>query len=306
MRRETSEKRVFALSQVLVCGECGRTLVGSSAHGKNRVHRYYVHSTKRGDVIECSRKRYSAEEIEEAVVNRLGEILERAGHFDQVAANIKKVVPVNPEEIQRQKSHVEKELQKVRLGIQRIFKLQSAMDAESEEIQLVAEELQQMGRTRKTLEQQLIELEAMTDQSCVVDQSIVSLKERIEQFNRGWKKASAVMKKTLMKDLIFHISVTPKGLQVEYRLAEDMNSNGSKGAKSVSQDSSGRVTSLPLQGRDKSSGTVPDSASTDAVDSDFGHKKTNLAAGSDCPRNRGNNLGIQKLQVVGNGRGAGT
>ncbi|NUM59017.1 MAG: recombinase family protein [Bdellovibrionaceae bacterium] len=182
LRLETSVKRVFFASQILICGDCGRPLVGSSAHGRNKVHRYYVHASKKGDVITCTKKRYSADEIEAGLVDRLSEILLRAGHFEKVSENIRKNVAVNPEEIKRQADGTEEEVKKITLAIRRTFKLQAEMDADSDGIKLVANELQELGRKKKSLETRLMELKAKADYTSDVEESVVSLKDRIEQF----------------------------------------------------------------------------------------------------------------------------
>ena len=131
------------------------------------------------------------------------------------------------------------------------------------------------------------------------------LRERIEQFNRGWKKASAVIRKSLMKDLLFAVVVTPKGLHIEYRLSEALNSCGDNTAQPASHDGPHNVIDIAARRRDTASGTVPDSAFADAGKSDFGHKKTNLAVGFGNPTDPRNSP-IGKLQVVEFGRGRGT
>lgn len=302
LRLETSIKRVFFASQILICGDCGRPLVGSSAHGRNKVHRYYVHASKKGDVITCARKRYSADEIESGLVERLSEILLRAGHFEKVSENIRKNVAVNPDEIKSQIDATELEIKKATLAIQRTFKLQAEMDADSDGIKLVANELQDLGRKRKSFEARLMELKAKADYTSDVETSVISLKERIEQFNRGWKKATVMTRKSFLKNLLFAVVVTPKGLQIEYRLKEGLNSDAAGKTSPETIEAQNNVFEMEAKRRAKSSAAVADSEPDDSADLDFGHKKTNLAAGFENPHNVGN----QKLQVVGFGRGART
>lgn len=57
-KMKNAEHRIFILSGVIRCGECGKALVGQSAHGKNQVHRYYAHSGNRSvEPVKCSVKR---------------------------------------------------------------------------------------------------------------------------------------------------------------------------------------------------------------------------------------------------------
>src|SRR5262249_30662942 len=46
-KMKNAHHRIFLLSGVIRCGECGRALVGQSAHGKRQVHRYYAHTGNR-------------------------------------------------------------------------------------------------------------------------------------------------------------------------------------------------------------------------------------------------------------------
>ncbi len=279
LRLDTSVKRVFLASQILICGECGRKLVGSSAHGKNKVHRYYVHASKMGDTIKCPKKRYSADEIETGLVDRLTEILLRAGHFENVSENIRKQVSTAPEEIKRQIAGVQAEIQKTTIAIRRTFKIQAEMDADSEGIKLVAQELQELGRKQSSLEVRLQDLKSQESYKDDVDNSIVDLKTRIEQFTRGWKKASVMMRKSLFKDLLFAVVVVPKGLQIEYRLKEGLNSEILTPEAISSLKNENNVVEMADKRRAKTSATFADSESAD----------------SGLPSD---NLGIEKLQVL--------
>lgn len=177
-----------------------------------------------GDTIKCSKIRYSADEIETGLVDRLTEILLRAGHFENVSENIRKQVSTAPEEIKRQIEAIQADIQKTTITIRRTFKIQAEMDADSEGIKLVAQELQELGRMQSSLEARLQDHKSQESYKDDVDNSIVDLKTRIEQFTRGWKKASVMMRKSLFKDLLFAVVIVPKGLQIEYRLKEGLNS----------------------------------------------------------------------------------
>lgn len=242
----------------------------------NKVHRYYVHSHKKGDVINCTYKRYSADEIEAGIADHLGEILLRTGHFDQVGETIRQTITVKPEEAKRRKAQIQAELQKVTDGIKRTFKLQAEMDAESDAIRLVAQELQELGRKQRILTEQLEQAKDIENQGADVNDALDDLKDRLEAFKRGWKKASAMVKKSLLKDLLFGAVVTPKGLAIEYRLKHGLNSSGFLDATSTSLKSDATVVDLAAHRR-----TTPLTA--------------DAGSGSD-------NLYIGKLQVVENGR----
>ena len=77
-RMEDADKRIFLLSGALHCGECGRSLSGSSSHGRLQVHRYYVHADNRKKGTTCTAKRIRADDVEHVVINHITEIAGRA------------------------------------------------------------------------------------------------------------------------------------------------------------------------------------------------------------------------------------
>ena len=279
-RLDGAERRIFIATRLLKCAECGGALVGSSAHGKTKVHRYYVHSQKKGDVIKCSYKRHSADEIEAAIAEHLCEMLLQAGHFEKVGETIRQSITVKPEELKRQKSELSAEVQKLTLSIQRTFKIQAEMDADSEGIRLVAQELQNLGGKKKILMDQLEQLKATENFSADADDAIDDLKERLDAFKRGWKKAAPMVKKSLLNDLLWGVVVNPKGLSIEFRLKHGLNSSGFLDATSTSHK--------------------PNSTVFDLV----AHRRNNpppADAGSGI-----HNLDVQELQVVVSGRASRT
>jgi hypothetical protein len=274
-RLHGTKSRIFLASGLLKCGQCAGTLVGSSAHGRNKVHRYYVHSAKKGDVISCIQKRYSANEIENGIGEHLSEILLRAGHFDKIGETIRKSIKIKPEDLKRKKAHLSGELEKVTLGIQRTFKIQAEMDADSEGIKLVAQALQELGRKKKIFLDEIEQLKTAEGLESDLNVAVDDLKDRLEAFKRGWKKASAMNKKALLKNLLWGIVVTPTGLEIEYRLKDGLNSTGFLDSKCASFKTDTTIFDL----------------------NDYSHLRPPPASASSEVDNRE----IQKLQVVGNG-----
>ncbi len=90
-RTKNSESRVFLLSGIFKCKCCGCALMGSAAHGKKKVHRYYRHAKIKGEVISCPADWIPAEEVEAAVINHLDEVLCREGYLDSVQGGDRKI-----------------------------------------------------------------------------------------------------------------------------------------------------------------------------------------------------------------------
>lgn len=96
------------------------------------------------------------------------------------------------------------------------------------------------------------------------------------------------MKKALLKDLIYVILVSPKGLQIQYRLKHDLNKPVTAEDLAAAKEQGNNVITLAEKRRAKSSRKVPDSASADA----------GSPGGEDF-----HNLGVTGSQVEGIGRG---
>ncbi len=288
MRLNTSATRVFAASGLCVCEECGRKLVGQSAHGKKQVHRYYVHSSKKGDVIDCTVKRIRAEKIETKLADYLSEILLQAGHFDKVEQRIRELASQSPEQLKTDKARLTLEHQRLTLAIKNTFKIQSALDAASEAIQETAKELENLSRKKRHIEAELENLKTKEVAKDDVNDSIADLKDRLVSFRKGWIKASAVMKKTLLKDLVYFVLVGPKGLKIQFRLKHgELNKDVTPIELKASKDFENNVIELAEKRRAMSSAPAADSASADA---------------GPVEGKTFNNLGILGSQVVGIGR----
>lgn len=244
MRLATSATRVFAASGICICSECGRGLVGQSAHGRKQVHRYYVHSSKRGDVIQCSVKRIKADQIESVIAEHLSFILVQDSYFGRVEEHIRNLTSASPGQLKVDKERLSFEIQKLTLAIKNTFKIQSALDANSEAIHETAKELEQLSRKKRHLESEMESLKAKEIHKEDVDDAIDDLKNKLKSFNKGWVKASAAQKKSLLKDLLFSVIVSPNGLSIQYRLIHGLNKSVTPGLLPAAKEVKGTVIKL--------------------------------------------------------------
>jgi len=244
-RLETSEERIFLAAQICKCGQCGKALVGQSAHGRNKVHRYYVHSAKKGDVIPCTIKRFRSEKIESKIIDYLSEILILAGYFEKVGDNIRNAISVKPEVIKAEKARLTLELQKVKVAIKNTFRIQAELDPQSEAIREITTELSELSHKKSLIEIELEKVKHKEFQGSDVENAIDDLKSRLEAFRRGWKKASPTMRKSLIKDVIYGIIVNPNsGLSIQFRLPGGLNSDATTTSIVTSEDLENNVIDL--------------------------------------------------------------
>ena len=149
------------------------------------------------------------------------------------------------------------------------------MSTDSEGIRIAARELEELGRRRKILTEQLEQLKSVEDFGDGADEAIEDLKGRLEAFRRGWKKAPPMTKKSLLNALAWGIVVTKEGLSIEFRLKPGLNSTGFLDPASAAVKTTAPV--IDLASRRRTTSLVGDAAADIA------------------------NGGIGKLQVVGSG-----
>jgi hypothetical protein len=81
----------YPLSGLAVCGECGKTLNGKSAHGKTQKHHYYDHprtlmGNGTGHVHKCRIQRLRAPKVEEMVLTQLKTLLSDPAKISEAVA----------------------------------------------------------------------------------------------------------------------------------------------------------------------------------------------------------------------------
>ena len=225
-RLDTAEERIYLATRLCRCGECGKSLSGQSAHGRNGIHRYYVHSRKKGDVITCHPKSVRASEVEDGLINHLSEMLLRAGYFDKVAGQIRKTTILSGDEMKAEKTRLQADIAKFSSSIKNTFKLQAVLSDDPESLKEIAAEIKELSQKRKASETALEELKGQVGLESDVDDAIDDLKSRLDSFRRGFTKATGSTRKSLIQGLIHAITVTPKGLEIEYRLKHGLNTTG--------------------------------------------------------------------------------
>jgi site-specific DNA recombinase len=80
----------FLLSGVIRCGRCRKAYVGTSAHGRNGLYRYYVCSTRyRYGTEFCPGERLPKDALEEAVIDQMGDVYRDSSLIGAALATVK-------------------------------------------------------------------------------------------------------------------------------------------------------------------------------------------------------------------------
>ena len=218
-RLSLANERVFILSGILRCGECGYALIGQSAHGANGVvHRYYGHTKIVSSDKKCTIKNFRADEIEKAVLDHLDEIITRSGHINRIEKSIKTHLASSSKDLKMELELKEKSLHDLERDIDSVMRFQFSMDPKSQAATLLVEKLEALAEQRKTLKQSLEDIKARMDVSPDAKRSRMNLEQNLERFNRGWKKANPTVKKRFLRRMLDCLVYTNEGIKTFYHL----------------------------------------------------------------------------------------
>lgn len=204
-RVKTAPTHDFILSGLLVCDECGKTLGGHVAHGRNGKHFYYEHNQK----SECRIKRYPAISLENLIKRQVFTFLNHKSmneEFRQAVAELSELKPQTTRDLLKLKS---KEIKSLRSDVNKLMDLVThnqvakGLDTLLERLKQSEDQLKSLESEHENLEQQaLLEVENNIDAEFILN-GIKKL--RNEQF----RKASLASKREIVRGLIKSIHIHP-------------------------------------------------------------------------------------------------
>ncbi len=239
-RLQGAERRVFLVSGVIHCKECGRSMVGQSSHGQKSVHRYYKHAASKGDVITCGVKRIRAEDVEDAISKHLFKLLDDGGYLTDISERISAIEKERFGSTRAIKSQLEKELKNIENEMEAAFKLQMNAPTDSQAALFCVNKIESLGTQKKDLVKRLAVVKETDTNVISMIQAKKNLYERTEAVTRGWSKIPEVQKRKALRRLIKEILIGPEGMDIYYyynSLAEEK----SLGVLSVGSESIAKV-----------------------------------------------------------------
>lgn len=239
-RFSKSNPQFYLLSGLIRCGDCGRALIGSSSHGAIALHRYYGHKQVVGETITCKIKRFRADEIEEAVISHLREILLRSGHLDEVEANLQKSRGVEGHDLVMVRDRLNRDLVAVDKDLESAFKLHGQSNDDPVVVKVVKEKLAQLSSKKSALIAQREDILAQIDDHSDQKESRRTIEENARSLQKGWPKASPSLRKRLLRQLVDRLIYMSGSLHVYFnRTAKVSIPFDAKSAIETSETSSG-------------------------------------------------------------------
>lgn len=215
-RRENEKNRIFLLSGLLKCKECGSSFVGQTAHGKKRAHRYYTHKATPGRPISCAINRIPADELEETIVTHLTEIVHRSGHFDEVERNIRTSLAVTSRDLQSRRKDLDHQILKLEKGLDALIQLQIEMPQGSSSAELLREKLEVMASEKKRLVAEREEVVEETSRDRTSREAREILENKMVAFRKGYSKGSPIYRRRMIRQILEVMNFTPEYLEVRY------------------------------------------------------------------------------------------
>lgn len=224
-----AERRSFFLAHLLTCGECGRALVGQSAHGgSGGIYRYYYHSRKFDDQ-DCVRPRLHADALEEKLLSHLRDGLKAAGYAKQLEKTLATTSDDSDANSKLELERVKLALRSVKDEMAGVWRLQASTKMSDDLLQSAAEQLEELSKKKTSLDEYLKELEATMKQRTTFRAQAEFAEENLSTLLRGWSKSSTAVRKRLLRRSIKNISITRSEMKVTFWLSsEERDGNSMK------------------------------------------------------------------------------
>lgn len=225
-RLQDIRARTYPLTGIVSCRYCGARLIGASATGANKAYRYYGHRQVEGKSITCLAKRYSADEVEEVVIDHLMTELCQPKYLEGLWESSKVESSEKIEGLEAQKREVAENLNAVEVSIKNVIRIASEIKPNSLASQTLEEELEELGKKKleyrnaiQNLEYQILDLKEVEDPK-------KDFQAALEEARRGFHKASPAVKKRLLRQIFMAIIVSVKGIEISYRMTPEKDQRG--------------------------------------------------------------------------------
>lgn len=199
-RLSKKETRVFFLTGLLRCAECGAPYFGAASHGKNKPHRYYRHRHLVGDTLDCTTKRIRADELEGDVLRYLERYLREKGYLDSIEGKIELASDNKLSEYVKRLQGVKQKIHDTDTAIGATFQLHREMNV-PDGIEMVKQELLKLSETKKAYAHEAMELEAFIETQPKPKEIRQKMEKGLVEFKTLWSKSTGSQKKRLISAL---------------------------------------------------------------------------------------------------------
>lgn len=156
------KKYPYPMTELLVCGECGKKLGGKSAHGRNKKHHYYGHPRQLNSdgvthLKRCRLERVRAERIEDIVLKSLKKLIQAPGlveHWLEIyAKSTHSEIPALEAKIKSMDADLESKSKRIQNLVSRVAELPADIPADAfyQQIKETNQKIQELKQARQEL-----------------------------------------------------------------------------------------------------------------------------------------------------------
>lgn len=240
-RIQAQETRIFLLTGLLRCAECGASIGGAASHGVKQAHRYYVHRKLIGEPIKCRVKRFRADEVEKAILEYLDMVLERNGYLDGLEKKFELKFEARHQDLKRKRASLEMRLVEIGKEIDMAFDLHSQLE-QSAGVDLIKERLSKLSETKSGVRRQLEEIALELDHNPNSSYVRQKVEENIVFFHKAWKKATPYQQKSLINLVFDSLAVAPEEIGAYYKIPSEQVSEGIEAQSKMALESNSKAT----------------------------------------------------------------
>lgn len=210
----------YILSGMISCGECGETLCGKSAHGKNRKYPFYEHSrisktqgTLKNQIYQCRPHRFPGEIVETKVWEAVEELLKKP----LIAQEI-----IEASHMEHGKLDYSREEEKLK---NKVYQLQGRMNALTERLSElpvemdaapIYQQMQKIALDKKELEERIL---VVKKQNLNFEMPVeLSDYVRFLEMLRGdaLKAITPQLKQKILSKLVEKVELLPEGMRIHF------------------------------------------------------------------------------------------
>lgn len=254
-RLEKSQWRAFVLSGYSACGECGRPLVGSTGHGRVSSTRYYIHRPIEGKSVTCSVKCFRADEIEEAVVNHLEMVIEKAGYLDGIEKTLAAQGGDTVSLLAVKKRKLEQKIAKAEKSIKALIRVQLEAENDTALREVYGNELKELKAEKDANVKLLIQVGSQLLDAPDAKAQREAIHKNLNQLRAAWDKAPVPLKKRLLRAAVQRLVLHRDSIDIWYRVDEEnvfeataSGRQSQEGSAALPADFAPQKSKTPLEG----------------------------------------------------------
>ena len=161
----------------------------------------------------CAIHRISADEAEYAVLEYVKAAIQDAGYLNRIESNILQMRNIKSLDAAREKRSIKEQMKNVEIKLDNLLLMQARAKS-GQAIDQMTRAFETLSKEQSGLELRLSNLDKGSSAIELAKESAQIIGGRLQEFQRGFNKAKAAMKKRLLKNLLKQIVVSADGLHI--------------------------------------------------------------------------------------------